>query len=322
MPTTTTLPTWDTSGERLEALDAGWSAGLEENAATRAEWPWWDRFAQTYIQALFRQGLFSKADAIARTVLSDTAAPFPLTSGAHAELHLRAGHPREAFDRCTTALAAFKVRGAHRLLATGDKDEAELEWIAARSAWACNQSDVSLVHVSRSIELGSLEGKCLLASWKISHGTTDGWKTLDLLLRSDPQNPSVLMAASEAALSQGDRSTSDLLLEKASLYPSDAAQRAQCRLWMRAWLTGHTPPLDLPAIDFEAAAIHGFLAVVRRHDWKPDPFLHTGVLRSAIADILEALLNAGLEEPVRLFARGAQERENDLAGISRLVEGV
>ena len=41
-----------------------------------------------------------------------------------------------------------------------------------------------------------------------------------------------------------------------------------------------------------------------------------------LGDLTRRVLEAGLEEPVRLFARGAREREGDLAGISRLVEGV
>lgn len=317
----TTLPTWETSGERLEALEAGWKAGMAQPDSLRAEWPWWDRFVQVHMQSLFRNGRFTQASTVAQTVLGNGAISYPLTLSANAELHLRAGFPRQALESCRSVLSLLhQDTDTHRLLAWSDKDEAELEWIAARSAWSCGLPDAFHDHVTRSIALGSLDARCLLAGWKISQGTSDGWKELDLLLRAESQNPSVLMAASEAALSQGDRSTSDLLLEKASLYPSDAAQRAQCRLWARAWLSGRTPPLNLPAFDFEAAAIHGFLAIVRRHPWQPDPFFQPGAIRSALADILESLLNAGLEEPVRLFASGSLNRDADLPGISRLVE--
>lgn len=318
----TTLPAWETGTERVEALEAGWKAGMSQPASLRAEWPWWDRFAQVHIQSLYRHGHFTQANAVARSVLDEASQGFPLVRSAFAELHLRAGFADQALEISLRALADLRAPGAARLHAGSDKDEAELEWIAARSAWACHQQDTFLVHVSRSIALGSLDARCLLAGWKIAQGTTDGWKDLDLLLRSDSQHPSVLVAASEAALSQGDRSTSDLLLEKAALFPSDAARRAQCRLWSRAWLAGRTPPLNLPAFDFEAAAIHGFLAVVRRHPWQPDPFFRIGALRTALADLLESLLDAGLDEPVRLFASGAQNRDSDLPGISRLVETV
>jgi hypothetical protein len=318
----TTLPTWDSTGERREALESGWNAGMAQPDSVRAEWPWWDRFVQTHMQGLFRNGRLTHANAVARTVLETENAPYPLTRSACAELHLRAGLSQQALEFCRTAISALQDTRAHHLVARSDKDEAELEWIAARSAWACNLQDAFLVHVSRSISLGSLDARCLLAGWKISQGTSDGWKDLDLLLRSDSQHPSVLMAASEAAFSQGDRSTSDLLLEKASLFPSDAAQRAHCRLWARAWQSGRTPPLDQPAFDFEAAAIHGFLAVVRHHPWRPDPFFRAGAIRTALADLLESLLNAGLDEPVRLFARASLDRDSDLPGISQLVESV
>jgi hypothetical protein len=271
---------------------------------------------------LFRNGQFTHANTVAQIVLGQSNSSNPLTQSACAELNLRAGFPQLALDYSRTALSLLQTTRAHQLAARSDKDEAELEWIAARSAWACSLQDTFLVHVSRSIALGSLDARCLLAGWKISQATSDGWKDLDLLLRTDSQNPSVLIAASEAALSQGDRSTSDLLLEKATLFPSDAAQRAHCRLWTRAWLAGRTPPLNLPAFDFEAAAIHGFLAVVRRHPWRPDPFFDMGVIRTALADLLESLLNAGLDEPVRLFASGSLNRDSDLPGISQLVEAV
>jgi len=318
----TTLPTWEPSGERQEALESGWNAGMAQPESIRSEWPWWDRFVQAHVQSLFRNGQFSQANTVAQIVLAERNSSNPLTRSACAELNLRAGYPQLALEFCQSALSLLQTGRAHHLLARSDKDEAELEWIAARSAWACNLQDTFLVHVSRSIALGSLDARCLLAGWKISQGTSDGWKDLDLLLRSDSQHPSVLIAASEAALSQGDRSTSDLLLEKASLFPSDAAQRAHCRLWARAWLAGRTPPLNLPPFDFETSAIHGFLAVVRRHPWRPDPFLHVGAIRTALADLLESLLNAGLDEPVRLFASGSLNRDSDLPGIAQLVEAV
>lgn len=316
----TTLPAWEGSAERRAALESSWHAGRVLDAPTRAEWPWWDRLIQTLVRDLYRNGEFTLASELVRTTLAGDPDRYPLTQGSAAELYLRAGFPKQAYEFSTAALASLRARGSGRLVASGDKDEAELEWIAARSAWACQLKESYLIHVARSIDLGSLEARCLHTGWKIAQGAPDGWKDLDLLLRTDSQHPSVLMVASEAARSQGDRSTSDLLLEKASLHPSDAAQRARCRIWMRSWLDGRTPPLNLPAFDLEAVAIHGFLAMVRRTPWRPDPLFQTGAVRSALADILEALLEAGLEEPLRLFSSGAQGRELDLPGISRLVE--
>jgi len=315
----TTLPTWDTTNERSLALECAWSAGIAAPPETRSQWPWWDRLAQILSMDLARRGFFSRAVEIANATVADGAIAHPHARTSLAEIHLRAGFAGPARNHCETALA--EIRQQTGLVALGGKEESELEWIAARAAQASRDRTAFLSHLERCVALGSLEGRCLQAAWKISEKLPEGWKELDLLLRSDARHPSVLLVASEAARSQGDRSTSDLLLEQSARIPSDAGRMADCRLWMRAWLDGKSPAFDLPAFDIEAAAIQAFLAVSTGTAWRPDPFLHQGALRTALADILESLLEAGREDAVRRFAQGAADRDTDLPGISRLVEG-
>lgn len=314
----TTLPAWDGGTERSDALASAWNAGLAQPESVRAEWPWWDRLVQSRALDQARRGEFSLAH---ETALSATGGrrPAPLARTALAEIHLRAGFSGPALELARQAID--ELRGGGTLVALGGKEESELEWIAARAAKASRIEDEFLIHLERAASLGSLEGRCMRAGWKISNGINEGWTELDLLLRSDARSPCVLVTASEAARSQGDRSTSDLLLGQASAVPSDSGRLAATRLWMRAWLSGQEPPYDLPPFDIEAAAIHGFLAMLLGRPWKPDPFLHVGMLRSTLADILEALLGAGREDAVRRFAMGAASRDADLPGISRLVEG-
>lgn len=314
----TTLPTWPGDTERTAVLDAAWSSGIAAPASTREEWPWWDRLAQVRAMDQLRRGDFTGALETTRS-MDGRRLPSPLSRTAAAEVHLRAGFAEAALRLGLQALDA--LRGADALVARGGKEEAELEWIAARACKSLRDGDGFLAHVDRAVALGSIDAKCMRATWKISEGSTEGWKELDLLLRTDSGNPSVLLAASEAARSQGDRSTSDLLLEQAARIPSDAGRIAATRRWMRAWLDGQEPSYDLPAFDLEATAVRGFHAMSASRPWKPDPFLHVGMLRSALADILEALLEAGRDGAVRRFARGAASRDDDLPGISRLVEG-
>lgn len=314
----TTLPAWDGGSERSGALESAWNSGLAQPESVRAEWPWWDRLVQFRAMDLVRRGEFSLAH---ETALSATGGrrPAPLARTALAEIHLRAGFSGPALELARQAIAELRTGGT--LVALGGKEEPELEWIASRAAKASRIEDEFQIHLERAASLGSLEGRCMRAGWKISNGINEGWKELDLLLRSDARSPCVLVTASEAARSQGDRSTSDLLLGQAAAIPSDSGRLAATRLWMRAWLSGQEPPYDLPPFDIEAAAIHGFLAMLHGRPWKPDPFLHVGMLRSTLADILEALLGAGREDAVRRFAMGAARRDADLPGISRLVEG-
>lgn len=314
----TTLSVWDGGAERSEALASAWSAGSMQPESVRAQWPWWDRLAQARAMDLARRGEFSLAHDTAASV-SNSGRPAPLARTALAEIHLRAGFSGAALELARQAIG--ELRDGAALVALGGKEESELEWIAARAAKASRVEDQFLFHLERAVSLGSLEGRCMRAGWKISQEINEGWKELDLLLRSDTHSPCVLVAASEAARSQGDRSTSDLLLGQAAAIPSDSGRLAATRLWMRAWLSGQEPSYDLPPFDIEAAAIHGFLAMLRGRPWKPDPFLHIGMLRSALADILEALLGAGCDDPVRRFATGAASRDADLPGVSRLVEG-
>ncbi len=315
----TTLPTWEGGAERSRALASAWQAGGMQPESVRAEWPWWDRLAQAYAMDLVRRGEFSRAHDVAASA-SSGGRPSPLALTALAELHLRAGFSGPAQDIAQRAIGQLG-EGA-TLVALGGKEESELEWIAARAAKASRIEDRFLFHLERAVSLGSLEGRCMRAGWKISQEINEGWKELDLLLRSDARSPCVLVAASEAARSQGDRSTSDLLLEQAAAIPSDSGRLAATRLWMRSWLAGREPSYDLPPFDIEAAAIHGFLAMLHDLPWKPDPFLHVGMLRSTLADILEAFLGAGREDAVRRFAAGAASRDADLPGVSGLVEGI
>ncbi|MEK7392357.1 MAG: glycosyltransferase family 2 protein [Fibrobacterota bacterium] len=314
----TTLPTWDRTGERTGALETAWNTGMAASPGTRAQWPWWDRLVQSLCMDLARRGFLSRAVEIANTSIASDPIAHPFARTALAEIHLRAGFAGPCREHCAAALV--EIRQQTGFVALGGKEEAELEWIAARAAQASRDRTAFLAHLERCVELGSLEGRCLQAAWKISEKFAEGWKELDLLLRSDARHPSVLLVASEAARSQGDRSTSDLLLEQSARIPSDSGRMADCRLWMRAWLDGKTPAFDLPPFDVESAAIHCFLAMSTHVPWRPDPFLHQGSLRSALADILESLLEAGREDAVRRFAQGAATRDADLPGISRLVE--
>ncbi len=315
----TTLSAWDPTPERRTALESAWRLGMDQSASVRAQWPWWDRMTQTFAMQLLRQGEFSRAAELARQAIESTTTPQPLAKTALSEILLRSGYAAQAMD--LAASATLELKSSSGLVATGGQEEAELEWIQARCAQACNLADRFHAHLDRSVTLGFLEAKCLLVGWKITQGVTQGWKDLDLLLRSDARQACVLLVASEASRSQGDRSTSDLLLQQAERIPSDAARLATCRLWMRGWLDGNTPSFDLPAFDLESTAIHGFLAMVRSTPWKPDPFLHVGALRSTLADMLESLLEAGHEGVLRQFAAGAKGRDADLPGISGLVEG-
>ncbi|HQF53554.1 MAG TPA: glycosyltransferase family 2 protein [Fibrobacteria bacterium] len=315
----TTLPAWEGGAERSRALASAWQAGGMQPESLRAEWPWWDRLAQAYAMDLVRRGEFSRARDVAASA-SSGGRQSPLALTALAELHLRAGFSGPAQDIAQQAIG--QLGDGATLVALGGKEESELEWIAARAAKASRIEDRFLLHLERAVSLGSLEGRCMRAGWKISQEINEGWKELDILLRSDARSPCVLVAASEAARSQGDRSTSDLLLEQAAAIPSDSGRLAATRLWMRSWLAGREPSYDLPPFDIEAAAIHGFLAMLHDLPWKPDPFLHVGMLRSTLADILEALLGAGREDVVRRFAAGAASRDADLPGVSGLVEGI
>ncbi len=314
----TTLPAWEGGAERSRALESAWDAGNRQPESVRLQWPWWDRLAQAHAMDLVRQGEFARSrDVAASASCGDR--PAPLARAALAEIHLRAGFSGPALELARQALG--ELREGATLVALGGKEESELEWIAARAAKASRMEDPFLLHLERAVSLGSLEARCLRAGWKISNRINEGWKELDLLLRSDARSSCVLLAASEAARSQGDRSTSDLLLEQAAAIASDAGRLAATRLWMRAWLAGREPSYDLPPFNIEAAAIHGFLAMLHGSPWKPDPFLHVGMLRSTLADILDALLGAGREDAVRRFAAGAASRDADLPGVSRLVEG-
>jgi len=240
---------------------------------------------------------------------------FPVRS-TRAEFLQRSGRIREALEE---ALEVLDLATPVGLVATHGKERGDLLHLAARCARRLGRSFLPLLE--QSVSEGNIDARCDLVLLGIEKGVPSAWKDLDVLLRTHAGHPSALIAASEAARSQGDRSTSDLLLQQASSIPSEAALRAKGRLWMRAWLGGASPAFELPATDIENTAATALDRVVRGLPWKPDPFLVPDSVRRTLGEILQALLDAGREDAVRAFAANATGRDADLPGITTLVEG-
>lgn len=309
----TTLPGWGTDGpERSAALDSAWELSLEAPGSLRAQWPWWPSLARaTALDLAFRGRL---QDAWNVLELARKSGERPALEGARAEILLRSGRP---VDALATVERALSLPSESALAASDGKERAALVHLAARCAREAGQPFIPFLEEAAA--LGQFDARCDLALARIEQGVASGWNELDLILRRHANHPVALIAASEAARSQGDRSTSDLLLEQASRIPSEGGLRARARRWMRAWLTGSSPTFDLPASDVENSAAQAVDRIVNGLPWTPDPFLSPGALRKALADILEAILGAGREDVVRAFARNSRGRDADLPGISTLV---
>lgn len=309
----TTLPTWgEGSQERGERLIEAWNMSQEAPTSLLRQWPWWPTLARSYALNLQQAGRFTEGWAIleqARAV-----GDFQDLESARARLLLHGGHHRLALECIQKALSLSETSG---LAARKGTEPAANLLLAAHCSLACGQDPEPLL--IQATAQGSLEARCDLAVRQIKRNLNSGWKELDQMMRSSPTHPVVLLAGSEAALAHGDRSTSDLLLSQATRIPSEAAEKAKARQWMRAWLDGATPPFDLSPSDTENAAAQGLDRVHRNLPWVPDPFLEPRFLRSCLADFLEALLQAGHAHIVRDFATHAKGREAALPGISTLV---
>jgi tetratricopeptide (TPR) repeat protein len=308
----TTLPPWEPTPERSRSLEQAWTVFLVQARDQRDSYPWWPTLARACALDLARQGRFGSAWALLET-------PGPANrsiAATRAEILLRAGRYGEALDQ---ARRACEIEPDSGLSARDGKETARMWHLAARCARAAGGDPTPVLE--RAVLEGSLEARCDLALDKIRQKDPSGWKDLDLVLRAHSAHPVVLLAASEAARWQGDRSTSDLLLAQAAKTPSEAGERAQARQWMRAWLEGNRPAFELPPSEIETVAAQGIDRIRSGREWRPDPFLDPRVLRSCLADILEALLHAGHEEAIRSFARNAVGRDGDFPGLSTLVEG-
>ena len=309
----TTLSRWTEGTERSASLREAWDLSLRATPGERRQWPWWPSLAHAAAVDLASTGGLQEAWGILE--LAAEAGDRSILESGRAQLLLRSGRPREALEVAERALA-LPAQAAFAV--TDGKERGELYHLAARSARRLGMP--FLPFLEDATAQGQIDARCDLILLRIQKGIPAGWKDLDILLRTQAGNPVVLIAASEAARSQGDRSTSDLLLEQASRVPSEAGLRARARLWVRAWLGGASPAFDLPPSDVENAAAQGLDRILSGRAWSPDPFLHRPTLRNTLGDILRALLEAGRSETVRSFARAAKGREAELPGISTLVE--
>lgn len=309
----TTLSRWDTPEERSESLERAWDLSLRAAPGLRRQWPWWPALARALALDLSGRGRLQAGWDVLESARE--AGEIPVLESARAELLLRSGRADEAFSLAERTLA-LPVDAT--LSATTGKERGDLLYLAARSARRSRRPFLPLLEEASAS--GQMDARCDLVLLRIQQGLPAGWKDLDVLLRTHPGHPVVLIAASEAARSQGDRSTSDLLLDQSARIPSEAGLRARARQWVRAWLGGASPAFTLAPSDVENAAAQGLDLVLSGKPWTPDPFLLPAVLRSTLGEILLALLNAGREDTVRTFARNAQGRENELEGISTLVE--
>ena len=311
---TTLLPFGADAGERSGALRAAWDLASRTDPAESARWPWLPVLARALAQDLAWAGRLQEAwDALAEI---PSTAPSFLVLWSKADLLLRSGRPEEALASARDALAASS-RDA--LSASGGKERGEIAYLASRCARRLGRDHRPFLEEAAAA--GIIEARCDLILAGIEKGEARAWKDLDIILRSHAGHPSALIAASEAARSQGDRSTSDLLLQQAGQKMSEPALRAKGRLWMRAWLSGSSPAFDLPPIDAENAAATGLDRVLRGEAWRPDPFISRQALLRSLGEILQALLGAGRHQAVRAFAENARGRDPDLPGISELVEG-
>lgn len=309
----TTLSAWDPAAtDRSAALAEAWSRALEAAPAERSRWPWLPTLARARALDLASGGRLQPAWEALES-LPEVHRHLPV-GAARVELLFRSGRPREALD---LALAALGAPQDPSLSATTGKERGDLLHLAARCARRTGGQFLHLLEESAAT--GNLEARCDLILRGIEAGVPSAWKDLDVLLRTHSGHPTALLAASEASRSQGDRSTSDLLLQQAARIHSEAAMRARGRLWMRAWLGGATPPFELPPTDVENAAATALDRILRDLPWAPDPFLHPPALKRALGEILQALLDAGRDELVRTFARNAAGRDHELEGISSLV---
>jgi tetratricopeptide (TPR) repeat protein len=309
----TTLSRWTDGPERSASLGEAWSLSLRASSGERRQWPWWPSLAHALALDLASTGKLQEAWEILES--TDDVGDRSILQSGRAQLLLRSGRPREALEVAQRALA---MPPESALAVASGKERGELAHLAARSARRLGMP--FLPYLEDATALGQIDARCDLILLRIQQGLPAGWKDLDVLLRTQSGHPVVLIAASEAARSQGDRSTSDLLLDQASRIPSEAALRARARLWVRAWLGGASPAFDLPPSDVENAAAQGLDRILAGRPWFPDPFLHGPTLRGTLGDILRALLEAGRVETVRRFAREAVGREAELPGISTLVE--
>jgi len=309
----TTLSRWTDGAERSASLREAWDLSLRATSGERRFWPWWPSLAIAHALDLAAKG--GLQEAWATLEFAREAGESTILESGRAQLLLRSGRPREALEVAERALA---LPAQAALAVTDGKDRGELAHLAARSARRLGMP--FLPFLEDATARGQIDARCDLILLRIQQGIAAGWKDLDILLRTQAGNPVVLIAASEAARSQGDRSTSDLLLDQAARIPSEAGMRARARLWVRAWLEGASPAFDLPPSDVENAAALGLDHILSGRPWSPDPFLHRPTLRGTLGDILQALLEAGRAETVRSFARAAKGREAELPGISSLVE--
>jgi tetratricopeptide (TPR) repeat protein len=309
----TTLSRWEAAQERSESLERAWDLSLRTSPGLRRQWPWWPTLARALALDLAARGRLQ--DGWNALEHAREAGESLVLESVRAELLLRSGRPLEAF---ATAERALGLPSEYVLSATSGKERGELAYLAARSARRAGRLFLPLLEEATT--LGQIDARCDLVLLRIQEGFPAGWKDLDLLLRTHAGHPVVLIAASEAARSQGDRSTSDLLLDQSARIPSEAGLRARARQWMRAWLEGSSQPFTLAPSDVENAAAQGLDRIISGRAWTPDPFLFPPALRSTLGEILQALLDAGRTDAVRLFAHNARGRDGELEGISTLVE--
>src|ERR1035437_734950 len=287
----TTLSRWDASQERSDSLERAWALSLRASPELRRQWPWWSSLARSLSLDLTARGRLQ--DGWNTLEQAREAGESLVLESVRAELLLRSGRPQEALAKAQHALS---LPSESVLFTTTGKERGELSYIAARSARRAGLPFVPLLEEATA--LGQIDARCDLVLLRIQQGAPAGWKDLDVLLRSHAGHPVVLIAASEAARSQGDRSTSDLLLDQSARIPSEAGLRARARQWMRAWLGGSSPAFTLAPSDIENAAAQGLDLVLSGRPWTPDPFLSPLVLRSTLGGILQALLDAGRSDAV------------------------
>jgi len=309
----TTLSRWEAAEERSESLDRSWKLTLAATPELRRQWPWWPALARAFSLDLAARGHLQEGWNTLE--ISREAGESPLLDSVRAELLLRSGRPKEAFELAERTMTQ-PVEPS--LSTTTGKERGELVYLAARSARRTGRPFVPLLEDATA--LGQMDARCDLILLRIQEDLPAGWRDLDVLLRTHAGHPVVLIAASEAARSQGDRSTSDLLLDQSARIPSEAGLRARARQWMRAWLGGDSPTFALAPSDVENAAAQGLDLILAGRPWSPDPFLSPAALRSTLGGILQALLDAGRADAVRRFAQNARGRESELEGISTLVE--
>ena len=309
----TTLSRWDAPEERSRSLEEAWELSLAASSGLRRQWPWWPSLARALSLDLASRGRLQEGWIILD--LAREAGESPVLESVRAELLLRSGRPVEALAAAEHALG---LPTDPALSATTGKERGELLYLAGRSARRAGLP--FLPRLEDATALGQMDARCDLVLLRIQQGLPAGWRDLDVLLRTHSSHPVVLIAASEAARSQGDRSTSDLLLDQSARIPSEAGLRARARQWMRAWLAGASPVFELATSDVENAAAQGIDRIVSGRPWTPDPFLSPPALRSTLGEILQALLEAGRVEAVRAFAGNSRGRDRDLEGISTLVE--